>query len=246
MSTNIRSLTKIIDQLRNLVTEISPDFISLVEVFNPLSKYVRIPKYHEPIIRTRQRMKLGGGTCLYIRDCYTFETLDIINYLELNIIEVLAVRVTLNDKKITIITLYRPPNAKVEESFRDLDKILDKIDDQRVIICGDFNIDLYKDNSIKTRYLDKILSHNLYQLVSAPTRVARSSATLLDHILTSMNAVKVIVTNKSISDHQIIMSMWDYQVGKDCPKNIGMVSPNMNKIHYAKTLDNLHNTDWTG
>ena len=70
---------------------------------------------------------------MYIRDCYTFETLDMINNLELNIIEVLAVRVTLNEKKITIITLYRPPNAKVEESFRDLDKIFDKIDDQRVL-----------------------------------------------------------------------------------------------------------------
>ena len=42
--------------------------------------------------------------------------------------------------------------------------------------------------------------------------------------------------------------MWDYHCGNNGPKNNVNVkvekSVNANKIHYAKTLDNIHNTDW--
>ena len=62
ITTNIRSLTNKIDQLRDLAYELKPDFISLVEVYNPLSKYVKINEFHEPVIKTRQNSKLGGGT----------------------------------------------------------------------------------------------------------------------------------------------------------------------------------------
>ena len=58
--TNIRSLSKNIHSLRYLARELSPDFISLTEVFDPLSKYVRLQNYHEVILKTRTK-SIGGG-----------------------------------------------------------------------------------------------------------------------------------------------------------------------------------------
>ena len=76
--TNIRSLSKNIHSLRYLASELSPDFISLTEVFDPLSKYVRLQNYHDVILQTRTK-SIGGGLGLYIRSCYTYSMIDRIN-----------------------------------------------------------------------------------------------------------------------------------------------------------------------
>ena len=98
LSVNIRSLTKNIHHLRQLVGKLNTDFISLSEIFHPLKSYVRIPGYHDIIMRTRES-KLGGGCGLYVKSKYTFTLLDDINNLRLNNIEVLAVKINLGNKK---------------------------------------------------------------------------------------------------------------------------------------------------
>ena len=55
------------------------------------------------------------------------------------------------------------------------------------VIMGDMNIDLLKfDSHRKTSdYLDNLFSHGFLPVISKPTRVSNSSATLIDHIYTN-------------------------------------------------------------
>ena len=55
------------------------------------------------------------------------------------------------------------------------------------VIMGDMNIDLLKCNchNKTNEYLDNLFSYGFIPTISKPTRVTRSSATLIDHIYTN-------------------------------------------------------------
>ena len=57
----------------------------------------------------------------------------------------------------------------------------------KTVIMGDMNIDLLRFGShTKTAdYLDNLFSHGFLPLITKPTRLSNSSATLIDHIYTN-------------------------------------------------------------
>ena len=77
-------------------------------------------------------------------------------------------------------------------------------------MIGDLNLNLLFEgrriqNEIKT-YREYCALHGLKQLINKPTRIAKHSSTLLDHILTNSDG-KVSqsgVTDIGLSDHQMI------------------------------------------
>ena len=74
--------------------------------------------------------------------------IDKINNLKLNRLEVLGVQINLENSNIDLITIYRAPNVKVSESLTDIERILSQVDNEKTIICGDFNFDLLKQNIV--------------------------------------------------------------------------------------------------
>ena len=125
-----------------------------------------------------------------------------------------------NCKPILIGILYRPPKQtdfleKVSAAIAEFDNF----DNQEVYILGDLNYDLLDKNNYilegnnskrsvpwVNQYLQFMSMHNLKQLIRSPTRVAKSSSTLLDHILTNSDEMitKSGVLNIGLSDHQLI------------------------------------------
>lgn len=55
-----------------------------------------------------------------------------------------------------------------------------------MIICGDFNIDLFKSdrNTNYKEFENELYISGLYPLITKPTRATKTSATLLDNIST--------------------------------------------------------------
>lgn len=59
---------------------------------------------------------------------------------------------------------------------------------EEIVCCGDFNINCLQPNSAAYTYLNDFLEQfSLYQLVDEPTRVSRTSCSLLDLFLCSNN-----------------------------------------------------------
>lgn len=88
-----------------------------------------------------------------------------------------------------------------------LSNLLGQLSDynDNVSIYGDFNLDLLKasENKFVTEYINGVFSNGFLQIVLKPTRIAKNSATLIDHILTNSkttNHTSHILCNK-ISDH---------------------------------------------
>ena len=147
----------------------------------------------------------------------------------------------LGSKKVTVLSCYRPPDMKMDETFYDLDLIFKEIDVQNCLIVGDFNVCLNKKNSFSMKYLDKVFVNNMEQIVHSSSRFTSNCASLIDHVITNMNNTKAFVTYHSLSDHLVILCVFDRVINKT-EKNID--KRNVDKIHYSKSLDNIKKFDW--
>src|SRR6218665_638922 len=86
--------------------------------------------------------------------------------------------------------IYRPPGKSpftFNEEFVELVSEL-TVNKKQVILLGDFNLDLLKHSTHPqtNNFLDVLISHHFLPAILQPTRVATSSATLIDNIFTNV------------------------------------------------------------
>ena len=160
------------------------------------------------MIRRDRLKKRTGGLLAYIRNKLNFTRRRDI---ESNCFESIWLQLhVLNCKDVLICFLYRPPNSLIEwyETFeRQLEKTAEL--GLELIIMGDFNIDC--NSTTPNIKLKSILETNgLSQLVNEPTRVAKSTATIIDHIYVNKPEYvhKVKVEKICLSDHFPICLVW--------------------------------------
>ena len=157
-----------------------------------LDQRLNLPGYHNPIIRSRTD-GIRGGVGLFIKDSFQFKIREDLSIFNAHVFESLFVEVASQSSKTYIIgVIYRPntaPRSNVDIFSSTLYSILDSINAEfkTGIIMGDFNIDLLKfqQHAKTNEYLDNIYSHGFLPVITKPTRVCTSTATLIDHIYTN-------------------------------------------------------------
>ena len=86
-------------------------------------------------------------------------------------------------------SMYRPPNTNINDFLETFNQQITRIIKTRseCIIGLDHNLDLLKQSTHpKTQeFLENILDHNLLPTITKPTRISKTSATLIDNILIS-------------------------------------------------------------
>jgi len=106
---------------------------------------------------------------------------------------------------IIVICIYRSPDGKIDTFFNKLEMIIKKliVKHKTLIMCGDWNINFLQ-TSPHTRDLNNLLlRYNLKHTVNIPTRIIKTTATLLDAVITnekkSINSLRVM--DLLLSDH---------------------------------------------
>jgi len=212
---NIRSLNSNCSSLCQFLAllELKFDVIVLTEIcaFN-------ITFYHNVLSGYHFYYKLPvdskvGGVGLYIRNCYNVQEVPQLNIVssDSNKVENMWLEVSDRDNKVVVGSIYRHPNQNFNEFKTKLEACLDKISNQSIpcIITGDMNIDLVKstNHSATSQFVDSLFIYNFMPTILMPTRITRSSATLIDHIYYYEGDQRNIVTVKSgnlltdITDH---------------------------------------------
>lgn len=149
------------------------------------------------------RCSRHGGSCVLIKNGLRFKGLDDINKMSIiNIIECSAVE--LIDHKIYIVCIYRPPNklvGSINSFFLILSKVLSKlcIKSKKIIICGDFNIDITNNSKISIEFVELLLSFNIALQFNQVTRSA--SNTCIDNIAHNIRGCKCVIRDFALSDH---------------------------------------------
>lgn len=179
------------------------DFICLSETFMKKGSECNLllPGYKIASCFSRQDQR-RGGTCILIKNEFDYTPLLHITNQFACPYSFECCGVELKNYNLIIICVYRIPNSNVDIFFEKLSLLLGKVtksDKKQVIICGDWNIDMLKDN-VKSKELKTILhNHNLYPHINVPTRKASS----IDQIATNLDNsdVKVDIHRLAVSDH---------------------------------------------
>jgi hypothetical protein len=106
---------------------------------------------------------------------------------------------------VIIICIYRSPDGKIDNFFNKLELVIQKllVKCKTLILCRDWNI-IFLQPSPHARDLNNLLlRYNLKHIVNVPTRITKSTATLLDVVIMnerkSVNSLKVM--DQGLSDH---------------------------------------------
>lgn len=145
----------------------------------------------------------GGGIVVYIKENIKFKEISV-NTISC---ELLKLKIKTKNEEYFLLATYRPPNQKPNEFITEIETIISRINKkQQIILIGDMNIDILKENSVTTKYLDLLLSNGMQCMVTEITRedINKNTQTCIDHIFiknkqNSLAYTAVIKT--TITDH---------------------------------------------
>ena len=166
---------------------------------------VKIPGYQ--FIGFHRKNKKGGGVGVLISQELQCRTrtdlcLNVPNF------ESITIEIKTNSDSIFLCTVYRPPYSSGKEFLKHYQRLLKKFSTpqiERLIIGLDYNLDFIKhDKHTPTKeFININLDKNLVPTITKPTRITKSSATLIDNIIVrrQFQEYEANIGISDISDH---------------------------------------------
>ena len=212
---NIRSLKANIQNFKNYLQLLSIKFsvIGMTETWldDTSCLLYSMPNYN--FVESHRKNKSGGGVGIFLRDGILYKQrtdLSVFNdYCESSFIEI-EKSVFGHEKNVVIGVFYRPPNTDIQCFIDVVKDICDKLRNENKLcyLLGDYNINLLNvDTDTSTAdFSDVMFSNGFIPLITRPTRVTQSTATLIDNIFTNQlvevcNASLQGILLTDISDH---------------------------------------------
>ena len=253
---NVKSLPKHYDELDLYLNSLDMKFSFLAftetwlnEANNDLYGW---PGYN--CINKYRKGRKGGGVSLAIQNKISYKARNDLEHfdseMESLFIEIdSSVFSTTND--IVIGVIYRMPDSSVEVFNERINDIMNTIqrENKTCYLLGDLNIDFLKCDGHKptSDFLDTIYSHNLFPLITKPTRVTNHSATLIDHILTNnfgaFSSHFQGILCSSFSDHYAVFHVTSSCSENDCSDKC-TIRRDMKPINVQKFVNEIQTLDW--
>ncbi|PNF43669.1 hypothetical protein B7P43_G15203, partial [Cryptotermes secundus] len=106
-----------------------------------------------------------------------------------------------------IISVYRSPSGNLSTFLSSIELILHKLckNNNKVIICGDFNVNFSEDCPMKRQLEVLFGTFNLRSTVTFPTRIGCGTSTLIDNIFINVHqyeGYETIPMSNGLSDHE--------------------------------------------
>ena len=150
----------------------------------------------------------GGGVCILLKEEIDFNELQEISKMSVeSIFEACAIEVP--NLNLILIQIYWPNSKRMPNIFyNSLTKLLQyiqkKFKKRKVVLGGDFNVNMLDKSTSSTYLLDLMKSYNFKQCVKEATRIAKSSATCLDLVFINfeLNRSHISTHEYDFSDHK--------------------------------------------
>ena len=186
-------------------TWLKPDNVNLVNFEGYDSSHVS-----RPVDNNFDLKEKGGGISIFIKENLQYKVREDLNVI-LPYMETLFIELTFNNKLYLIGVIYRVPNTNVHVFNETLNGIIEPIKNSyEIVLVGDFNICLMKDNNHSNSFKNSLISNNLFPTILEPTRIASiqrngeyvTTESLIDNIFinTQLN-FKCGLIDSTISDH---------------------------------------------
>lgn len=112
-------------------------------------------------------------------------------------------------RRLLLATYYRPPTGGIDRFTEELGLITGDLSDRYqkidVVLAGDANIDLLTESVYKKQLVEFLDAANLKQIIDSPTRISKSSYSLIDHIYVRAQFISSFGRiDLGLSDHYLI------------------------------------------
>ena len=250
---NTRGIKSKLDELDMLISDLKqPDVMILSETWlkEGEEKLINMKGYtFKGVPRVRKK---GGGVGFLVKEDLVYHALTELNNSNIDpTFEHYYIELKGNKYNVILGSIYRPPNTNLERFMAEYKKSLEclnNLKNKEIILGMDHNINLLKhDVHSKTQeFIETNLDMNLLPVITKPTRVSTTSATLIDNIFVS-NRLQHCITSgviiTDISDHfPCILNVSDFnQCNKTAMK---IIKRKLNKENLDKIKNDIGNIDW--
>ena len=193
----------------------------------------------------------GGGVGFLVSDELRFKVRDDLLQ-DSNIMENCIIEVETKQNNILMNAIYRPPNTNLSCFNHEYDahlKLLNLQKNKDIVIGLDHNLDFLKSDQHPStlEFIENTLANGLIPIITRPTRVTKSSATLIDNIIISQrssNSYTSGVVRHDLSDHFPCLTVLK---GINCKKNEPLIikSRKLNDKNISKINLKLGEINWT-
>lgn len=190
-----------------MLIDYEPDVAAITETWltsDILDQEFAPPNYS--VIR-KDRPTRGGGVALLIKKCFAFSVLP-----EVKDAEAVFCKLLCEGRNVVLGCVYRSPNSGDECISAIHDYMQRHAHGSRIALMGDFNLsdinwnDMHYSSAASDALFDLMLTFNIHQVVSRPTRSVGTTQNILDLIFIShhfdINHVRTDVI-RGISDHDV-------------------------------------------
>ncbi|XP_029165110.1 uncharacterized protein LOC114936175 [Nylanderia fulva] len=200
--TNVRSLIKRIEKIKQIREETYPAVIALSEtrVTDKIkNSKVNVQGYN--MIKCVSENRRTGGVVLYVRDDIEYKKVLIKK--KLSKCWCAAIKIKEKFYKGVIMVIYHSPSASDRDFVKFLEDIVEEvIFKEDCMVIGDFNIDFKMTNKIYTKQL-KTAMHSLgmKQYIDSPTRITKKTQTIIDLVFANTKIHAQVDHTFNIADH---------------------------------------------
>ena len=224
MQQNVHGLYSKINQIKSLLNVVTsnrkPDILMLCETWQNQNSPVPKLLGYEYVYKARTH-KLGGGVGIFISDKLKYKHRPDLE-IETDTIEHCIVELKLKNEKMLMCSGYRVPGQNPGKFVNEYEELICHMNKTGlpVIIGLDHNLDLLKqkNHNPTLQFVEKNLDLNMVPCMNKPTRITKSSATLIDNIFVPLNLVPNVssyIVIEDMSDHlPIILKICDVQLAE--------------------------------
>ena len=256
---NIRGLQGKIEKLKWLLNENfkgkEPDILLLCETWmSANSPDICLPNYKK--IEARRQHKKGGGVCIFVSNRLTFRPRPDLHKNDTNF-EHCIVEIKLKKHNLLVGSVYRAPNCNQQDfltAYKEFVSGLKEVPNSKLILGMDHNLDLLKNHlhNNTQEFININYDCDLFPVITKPTRITHTSATLIDNIfldslLTGNITNRIIVDD--ISDHLPVVTILE-GINPSQRKRVQITSRDMRqkqlKALKIELTDKLNSTELNG
>jgi len=220
---NARSLLPKLNDINRLLDQVSFDIVAISETWLTTQNCPDANLNNYIASHQIRQIGKGGGVSIYVKEDINYTIIENMTKSIDNLLECLTIELKLGVKGNKLVTvIYRKPGTNLEAFIEEMEKILSNYKAKHIILCGDFNIDLFKYNSNKgtSDFVNMFFAHGIVPLINKPTRITLDNMTLIDNIFTdnlNINTNSGIIIS-DISDHLPVFTVFTYTRKKEFAK----------------------------